>query len=131
MLVTCFSYLYLYFILQLLAVGHQCGMKPSRIQRYLGIRCVLGPRRQAPEIHDFIRRQTSGACSIDAAGVSFSADRGGSLTSAYPAIAKFSRYDGFVYICGASASTPILGNCAVYHIGIYSYRKTSLEHCSL
>ena len=25
--------------------------------------------------------------------------------------------------CGASASTPILGNFAVYHIGIYAYKK--------
>ena len=35
------------------------------------------------------------------------------------------------FFCGASASTPVLGNCGVYRIGIYSYRKSSLDHCSL
>ena len=49
----------------------------------------------------------------------------------FRAIAKLSRYDGIVFVCGASASTPILSNFAVYHIGIYSYRKSSLDHCSL
>ena len=28
----------------------------------------------------------------------------------FRAIAKFSRYDGIVYLCGASSSTPVLGN---------------------
>ena len=37
----------------------------------------------------------------------------------------------YYFFCGAYASTPILGNFAVYHIGIYSYRKSSLDHCSL
>ena len=41
-------------------------------------------------------------------------------------IAKLSRYDGIVFLCGASASTPILGRFAVYHIGIYSYRNPHL-----
>ena len=34
-------------------------------------------------------------------------------------------------LCGAIASTPILSNFAVYHIGINSYRKPSLDRCSL
>ena len=47
-------------------------------------------------------------------------------------IVKLSRYDGTVFFfCGASANTPILGNCAVHHIGIHSYRKSSLDHSSL
>ena len=38
-LVTCFCYWY--FILPLLAVENQCDVNPSRIQRYVGIRCAL------------------------------------------------------------------------------------------
>ena len=49
----------------------------------------------------------------------------------FRAFAKLSRYEGIVFFFGASASTPILGNFAVHHIGIYSYRKSSREHCSL
>ena len=49
----------------------------------------------------------------------------------FRAIAKLSRYDGILFLCGASASTPILSNFAVYHIGICFYRKSSLDHCSL
>ena len=49
----------------------------------------------------------------------------------FRAIAKLSRYDGILFLCGASASTPILSNFAVYHIGINSYRKPSLDRCSL
>ena len=44
----------------------------------------------------------------------------------------FFRYDDAVFLfCGASTNTSVLGNCAVYHIGIYSYRKSSLDRCSL
>ena len=32
-------------------------------------------------------------------------------------------YDDIVFLRGASASALILGNFAVYHIGIYSYKK--------
>ena len=92
MLVTRFSYLLFifYFILQLLAVGHQCDLKPSRIQRYLGIRCVMNttsfliPVGKLQKITLLSVVKLAGRCSIDAGGVSFSADGGGSLTSGYP-----------------------------------------------
>ena len=85
-----FELLILYFILQLLAVGNQCDVKPSRIQRYLGIRCALNTtsfRVPVGKLQKSTRLSVvklAGRCSIDGAPVSFSADGGGSLTSDYP-----------------------------------------------
>ena len=64
-LVTCFSYLYLFYFA---AICCRTPMRPEAVEDTAVPRhpvrfkhhLVLRPSRQAPEIHAFIRRQTSG-----------------------------------------------------------------------